>query len=221
MRTSLSVGPESGVQKHPSAHAEGLAGDVKRASEPRRSRALVGCSQADGNAAGAARYCKNVLNRPLTVRKVHSWGGAEDSLKRAREVWLVMEAAFHGDLRKRQLPGLHETDGSLKAKPQHELVRRDADGRAEQTCEMEGTDVRLSSERQQRHIVIKLRCDALQDGAKLKCIQLPAGRRYLRLRDTVIREQVEHKSYGQRLRVHHPVRRISGEFCTERRGEIS
>src|SRR4029077_18095229 len=121
-----------------------------------------------------------------------------------------MEAAFHGDLRKRHLPGLHETDGSLEAKPQHELVRGDADCSPEQTSEMEGTDVRLSSEAQQRHIVIKLRFDALQDGAKLKCIQLAAGRRYLRLRDAVIREEVEHKTYGQRLCVHHAVRRISG-----------
>src|SRR4029077_15139104 len=111
---------------------------------------------------------------------------------------------------KRHLPGLHETDGSLKAKPQHELVRGDADCSAEQACEMEGTDVRLSSERQQRHIVIKLRGDALQDGAKLKCIQLAAGRRYVQLREAVIGEQVEHKTYGQRLRVHHAVRRISG-----------
>src|SRR4029077_6650561 len=178
--TLLSVGAESGVQKHPSVHAEGLAGDVKRASEPRRSRALVGCSQVDGNAAGAGRYCKNLLNRPLTARKVHRWRGVKDSLKRAREVWLVMEAAFHGNLRERHLPGLHETGGSLKAKPQHDLVRGGADGRAEQTCEMEGTDVRLSSERQQRHILIKLRFDALQDGAKLKSIQLATGRRYLR-----------------------------------------
>src|SRR4029077_8132461 len=121
--TLLSVGAESGVQKHPSVHAEGLAGDVKRASEPRRSRALVGCAQADGNAAGAGRYCKNVLNRPLTARKVDRWRDAKDSLKRAREVWLIMEAAFHGNLCKRHLPGLHETDGSPKAKPQHELVR--------------------------------------------------------------------------------------------------
>src|ERR1700751_2242751 len=109
-----------------------------------------------------------------------------------------MEAAFHGDSRKRHVPGLHETDGSLKAKPQHELVRGDADGRAEQTSEMEGTDVRLSSERQPRNIVIKLRFNALQDGTKLKCIQLAARRRYLRLRDAVIREQVEHKTDGQR-----------------------
>ena len=143
------MGPESGVQQVPSARAEGLAGDVKRASEPRRSRALVGCSQADGNAAGAGRYCKNVRNRPLTARKVHRWRGAKDSLKRAREVWLIMEAAFHGNLRKRHLSGLYDADGSLEAKPQYELMRGDADGRAEQTCEMEGTDVRLSSERQQ------------------------------------------------------------------------
>ena len=101
------MGPESGVQKHPSARAEGLASDVKRASEPRRSRALVGCSQADGNAASAGRYCKNVLNRPLRARKVHRWRDAKDSLKRAREMWLIMEAAFHGNLRKRYLPGLH------------------------------------------------------------------------------------------------------------------
>src|SRR4029077_18685713 len=99
--------------------------------------------------------------------------------------------------------------------------RGDADRSAEQTCEMEGTDVRLSSERQQRNVVIKLRFDALQDGAKLKCIQLAAGRRYVRLRDAVIGEQVEHKTYGQRLRVHHAVRRISGQFCKERPGEIS
>src|SRR5258708_25522728 len=128
-----------------------------------------------------------------------------------------MEAAFHGDLRKRHLPGLHETDGSLKAKPQHELVRGDADGRAEQTCEMEGTDVRLSSERQQRHILIKLRFDALQDGAKLKCMQLAPGRRYLLRRHTVMREQASHTSYGHLPRVHHAVRRISGEFSPERR----
>ena len=76
-----------------------------------------------------------------------------------------MEAALHGDLRKRHLPGLHETDSSLKPKPQYELVQGDADRNAEQTCEMEGTDVRLSSERQQRHIVIKLRFDAHTDVA--------------------------------------------------------
>src|SRR5258708_12535171 len=98
-----------------------------------------------------------------------------------------MEAAFHGNLRERHLPGLHETGGSLKAKPQHELVRGDADGRAEKTCEMEGTDVRLSSERQQRQILIKWRFDALQDAAKLKCIQLPPGPRTLRLPATFIR----------------------------------
>src|SRR5258708_12058843 len=109
-----------------------------------------------------------------------------------------MEAACHGNLRERHLPGLHETGGSLKAKPQHELVRGDADGRAEQTCEMEGTDVRLSSERQQRHILIKLRFDALQDGAKLKCMQLAPRRRYLRRRHTVIHAQLEHTSSAQR-----------------------
>ena len=89
-------------------------------------RVVVGCSQADGNAVSAGRYCKNVLNRPLTARKVHRWRYAKYPLKRAREVWLIMEAAFHGNLRKRHLPGLHKTGGSLKAKPQHELVRGDA-----------------------------------------------------------------------------------------------
>ena len=57
------------------------------------------------------------------ARKVHRWRDAKCSLKSAREVWLIMEAAFHGNLRKRHLPGLHQTGGSLKAKPQHELVR--------------------------------------------------------------------------------------------------
>jgi len=116
-KVKVQCGSRPNLRKHPSAHAEGLAVDVKRASEPRGSRALVGCSQADGNAAGVGRYCKNVLNRPLRARKVHRWRDAKYSPKRAREVWLVMEAAFHGDLRKRHLPGLHETDGSLKAKP--------------------------------------------------------------------------------------------------------
>jgi len=32
-------------------------------------------------------------------------------------VWLIMEAAFRGDLRERHLPSLYQTAGFLKAKP--------------------------------------------------------------------------------------------------------
>ena len=57
------------------------------------------------------------IDRRAAAMQVHGWCHAKSSLKRASEVWLIMEAAFHGDLRKRHLPGLHQADGSLKAKP--------------------------------------------------------------------------------------------------------
>src|SRR5260370_29747094 len=100
-------------------------------------------------------------------------------------------------------------------------MRRHTDGGAEETCEMERTDMRPFCKSQQRHIVGKLRVDAFENGAKLKCIQLATQRWSLRSRDAVIREQVQHQTDGQGLRVHSTVRSVGGEFCTKRRGEIS
>ena len=57
------------------------------------------------------------IDRRSAATEIHGWCHATSSLKRAPEVWLIMEAAFHGDLRKRHLPGLHQADSPLKPRP--------------------------------------------------------------------------------------------------------
>ena len=54
------------------------------------------------------------------------------------------------------LPGLHETDGSFKAQPRHELVRGHTNGGAEETRKMERTDASLLCQGHQRYIVLEL-----------------------------------------------------------------
>jgi len=68
-----------------------------------------------GPRAAIVKTCS--IDRRSAATQIHGWCHATSSLKRAREVWLIVEAAFHGDLRKRHLPGLHQADGSLEAKP--------------------------------------------------------------------------------------------------------
>ena len=52
-------------------------------------------------------------------------------MKRAREVWLIVETACDGDLRKRQLSGFDETSRLLQTELQDKLVRRQTKRRAE------------------------------------------------------------------------------------------
>jgi hypothetical protein len=77
-------------------------------------------------------------------------------VKRPREVRLIVEAAFHGNVRQRQLAGLHETDGSVKTQPRHELVRGHTNGGAEETRKMERADASPLCQGHQRHIVLEL-----------------------------------------------------------------
>lgn len=67
-----------------------------------------------------------------------------------------MEPALHGDLRQRELPGLDESERFLNPLPQDELVRSQADGRAKLAGEMEGADVRLVGQREQREILVQV-----------------------------------------------------------------
>ena len=69
---------------------------------------------------------------------------------------LIVETAVGRDLRKRDLPGLHETEGSFQAEPQDELVRGHTNRGAEETRKMKRADVSLLCQRKQRHIVAKL-----------------------------------------------------------------
>ena len=77
-------------------------------------------------------------------------------MKRAREVWLIVEAAFDGDLRKRQLSGCDELSRSLQAEPQDELMRRQTKRRPEEARKVKGTDARTLCEGNQRHICVEL-----------------------------------------------------------------
>ena len=87
---------------------------------------------------------------------VLGWRHAEYSAKRAREVWLIVEAAFDGDLRKRQLSGGDEPSRSLQAESHDELMRRQTKRRPEEPCKVKWTDVCTLSEGNQRHIFVEL-----------------------------------------------------------------
>src|SRR5258705_8411910 len=47
-------------------------------------------------------------------------------------MWLVMKPRFRRDVRQGEGSGFHETNRPLNTEPQHELVRRDPDGSAEE-----------------------------------------------------------------------------------------
>ena len=87
---------------------------------------------------------------------VIGWRHAEYSAKRAREVWLIVEPASDGDLRKRQLSGGDEPSRSLQAESQDELMRRQTKRRPEEPRKVKGTDARALCERNQRHIRVEL-----------------------------------------------------------------
>ena len=87
---------------------------------------------------------------------MHRWSRAKYSLKCPREVGLIVETAFDGDLRKRHLSGLDETSRSLQAEPEDKLVRRQTERRAEESRKVKWTDVRTLGEGHQRHIVVQL-----------------------------------------------------------------
>src|SRR5262245_13965376 len=100
-----------------------------------------------------------------------------------------MKSAFRGDVCQGESSRFHETNRPLNAEPQYELVRRNADGAAEETGKVEGADVCLTRERNQRDIFTEVCIDEAHDAAKLKGVQLATRRRHLRLRNAVIREQ--------------------------------
>ncbi len=79
------------------------------------------------------------------------------------EVWLVVKPGLRRDVRQGERSGFHETNRPLNTEPQHELVRRDADGAAKETGKMEGAHVSLSRERHQRHVFAEVRVNEVHD----------------------------------------------------------
>jgi hypothetical protein len=135
--------------------------------------------------------------------------------KGASEMWLVMKPRFRRDVRQGEGSGFHETNRPLNTEPQHELVRRDADGASEEAGEVEGAHMSLSRERNCRHILAEVSVNEVNDGAKLKRIQLASGTRRLWLRHAIVGEQMEHQPDGQRVGVQWSLRNLGREFGTK------
>src|SRR5712691_8211305 len=115
-------------------------------------------------------------------------GGGSRAGHRAKgpgEVWLVVKPGFRRDVRQGERAGFHETDRALNTEPQHELVRRDADGAAKETSKVKGAHVSLPRERHQRHLLAEVRVNEVNDGTKLKGGQFASWRRCFRLRHTI------------------------------------
>ena len=130
----------------------------------------------------------------------------------ASEMWLVMKPRFRRDVRQGEGSGFHETNRPLNTEPQHELVRRDADGAAKEAGKVEGAHMSLSRERNQRHVLAEVCVNEVNDGAKLKRVQLASGSRRLWLRHTIMGEQMEHQPDGQRVGVQRTLGDIGREF---------
>lgn len=135
--------------------------------------------------------------------------------KGASEMWLVMKPRCRRDVSQGEGSGFHETNRPLNTEPQHELVRRDADGAAEEAGKVEGAHMGLPRERNQRHILAEVSVNEVNDGAKLKRIQLASGSRCLWLRHAIVGEQMEYQPDGQRVGVQWTLRDIGREFCME------
>ena len=108
---------------------------------------------------------------------IGSGGLAGHRPKGPGEVWLVVKPGLRRDVSQGECSGFHETNRALNTEPQHELVRRDADGAAEEAGKVEGAHMSLPRERNQRHILDEVCVNEVNDSAKLKGVQLASGSR--------------------------------------------
>ena len=143
---------------------------------------------------------------------IGSGSRAGHGAKGASEMRLVMKPRFRRDVRQGEGSGFHETNRPLNTEPKHELVRRDTDGAAKEAGKVEGAHMSLSRERHQRHLLAEVCVNEVNDGAKLKRVQLASGSRRLWLRHAIVGEQMEYQPDGQRVGVQWTLREIGREF---------
>src|SRR4029077_20728026 len=89
-----------------------------------------GPNSAYANAMGRRGSWRNLLDRIGLLAPMRIGGGrrAGQRAKGPGEMWLVVKPGLRRDVRQGESSGFHEDNRALNTEPQHELVRRHADG---------------------------------------------------------------------------------------------
>ena len=96
------------------------------------------------------------------------WSRAGDGSESVNQMWLIMKPACDGDFSEGHSSALEQADGSVNAQPQNKLMWRQTHCAAEQTREMEWTDMGLFGQGGQRQVIGEIRVHELHNRTQLE-----------------------------------------------------